>query len=132
VACEREETNHSTNGKNATRIDKDITNMAQKLSRGEVQDLVSKFAAENPKYRAALISDPKGTIERQLNAPLGSTKVVAVADTADTYHIVVPYVAAEGELSDSDLEKVAGGLADKTANCNESPGAMNTFIQLNL
>jgi len=106
--------------------------MAQKLSRGEVQDLVSKFAAENPKYRAALISDPKGTIERQLNAPLGGTKVVAVADTADTYHIVVPYVAAEGELSDSDLEKVAGGLADKTANCNESPGAMNTFIQLNL
>jgi hypothetical protein len=106
--------------------------MAQKLTRGEVQDLVSKFAAENPKYRAALIADPKGTIERQLNAPLGSTKVIAVADAADTYHIVVPYVAAEGELSDSDLEKVAGGLADKTANCNESPGAMNTFIQLNL
>ena len=81
---------------------------------------------------AALIDDPKRTLERQLNAPLGSTKVVAVADSADTYHIAVPYVAAEGELSDSDLEKVAGGLADKTANCNESPGAMNTFIQLNL
>jgi hypothetical protein len=109
-----------------------ITTMAQRLTRGEVQDLVSKFAAENPKYRAALIADPKGTLERQLNAPLGSTKVVAVADSADTYHIVVPYVTAEGELSDSDLEKVAGGLADKTANCNESPGAMNTFIQLNL
>jgi hypothetical protein len=106
--------------------------MAQKLTRGEVQDLVSKFAAENPKYRQALIADPKATIERQLNAPLGSTRVKAVADTADTYHIVVPYVATEGELSDSDLEKVAGGLADKTANCNESPGAMNTFIQLNL
>ena len=106
--------------------------MAQKLTRGEVQDLVSKFAAENPKYRAALIADPKSVIERQLATSVGNTKVVAVADTADTYHIVVPYVAAEGELSDSDLEKVAGGLADKTANCNESPGAMNTFIQLNL
>jgi hypothetical protein len=106
--------------------------MAQKLTRGEVQDLVSKFAAENPKYRAALIADPKGVLERQLNAPMGSVKVKAVADTADTYHIVVPYVAKEGELSDADLEKVAGGLADKTANCNESPGAMNTFIQLNL
>jgi hypothetical protein len=106
--------------------------MAQKLTQGQVQDLVTKFAAENPKYRAALIADPKGVLERQLNAPLGSVKVKAVADTADTYHIVVPYVAAEGELSDSDLEKVAGGLADKTANCNESPGAMNTFIQLNL
>jgi hypothetical protein len=105
--------------------------MAQTLTRGEVQDLVSKFAAENPKYRAALIADPKGTIERQLNTSLAAT-VKAVADTADTVHIVIPYVAAEGELSDSDLEKVAGGLADKTANCNNSPGAMNTFIQLNL
>ena len=35
--------------------------MATKLTRGEVQDLVSKFAAENPKYRAALIADAKGT-----------------------------------------------------------------------
>jgi hypothetical protein len=106
--------------------------MAQKLTRGEVQDLVSKFAAENPKYRAALIADPKGTIERQLNAPMGSITVKAVADTADTYHIVVPYVTVEGELSDADLEKVAGGFADKTANCNNSPGAMNTFIQMKI
>jgi hypothetical protein len=106
--------------------------MAQKLTRGEIQDLVSKFATENPKYRTALISDPKATIERQLNAPLGSVTVKTLVDTANTYHIVVPYVASEGELSDSDLEKVAGGLADKTANCIESPGAMNTFIQLNL
>src|SRR4029078_1831881 len=95
-------------------------------------DLVSKFAAENTKYRAALIAGATCTLDSLLNAAMGSTKVAAVADTADTYHIVVPYVAAEGELSDSDLEKVAGGLADKTAHCNESPGAMNTFIQLNL
>ena len=81
--------------------------MAQKLTRGEVQDLVSKFATENPKYRAAIIADPKGTIERQLNAPLGSTKVKAVADTADTYHIVVPYVATEGELSDAERAEYA-------------------------
>jgi hypothetical protein len=106
--------------------------MSQKLTRGEIQDLVGKFAAENPKYRTALLEDPKGTIERQLNTTLGSTTVKTVADTADVVHIVVPYIAAEGELSDSDLEKVAGGLADKTANCNNSPGAMNTFIQLNL
>src|SRR5689334_16403398 len=132
VACGREVTAKSPREDETNTERRGHTNMAQKLTRGEIQDLVGKFAAENPKYRAALINDPKGTIERQLNAPMGTTKVVAVADTADTYHIVVPYVAAEGELSDSDLEKVAGGLADKTANCNNSPGAMNTFIQLNL
>ena len=98
--------------------------MAQKLTRGEVQDLVSKFAAENPKYRAALIADPKGVLERQLNAPMGSVKVKAVADTADTYHIVVPYIAKEGELSDADLEKVAGGGTVKgNASCNNAQGS---------
>ena len=30
-----------------------------KMTRGQIQDLVGKFAAENPKYRAALVADPK-------------------------------------------------------------------------
>ena len=33
--------------------------MAEKMTRGQIQDLVGKFAAENPKYRAALLSNPK-------------------------------------------------------------------------
>ena len=33
--------------------------MGNKMTRGEVQDLVAKFAAENPKYREALMADPK-------------------------------------------------------------------------
>ena len=82
--------------------------MAEKMTRGQIQDLVGKFAAENPKYRSALLSNPKGTIEKQLNTSLGAMSVKAVADTADTVHVVIPYAAAEGELSDSDLERVAG------------------------
>jgi hypothetical protein len=46
--------------------------------------------------------------------------------------VVFPHVPAEGELSDSDLEKVAGGFLDKNAECNNSPGAMTTFVQINL
>jgi hypothetical protein len=106
--------------------------MAQKMTRGEIQDLVAKFAGENPKYRQALISDPKSVIEKQLLTSLGSVEVKAVVDTADTAHVVVPYVPKEGELSDADLEKVAGGFLDKNANCNNSPGAMNTFIQISV
>ena len=75
--------------------------MAEKMTRGQIQDLVGKFASENPKYRAALLSNPKGTIEKQLNTQLGAMTVKAVADTADTVHVVIPYAAAEGELSDS-------------------------------
>ena len=96
--------------------------MAESMSRGQVQDLISKFTIENPKYRQALINDPKGLIERQFNTSLGNTKVKAVVDTADTVHVVIPYAAAEGELSDSDLEKVAGGKQDIRAECNLKAG----------
>jgi hypothetical protein len=103
-----------------------------KITRGQIQDLVAKFAVENPKYRQALIADPKSVIEAQLNTSLGSVTVKAVADTATMAYVVVPHAPSEGELSDADLEKVAGGFLDKNANCNNSPGAMNTFIQISV
>jgi hypothetical protein len=106
--------------------------MAQKMTRGEIQDLVSKFAVENPKYRQALVKDPKGVIEKQLNASLGPLQIKAVVETADTAYVVVPHVPGEGELSDQDLEKVAGGFLDKNANCEDSDGVLNTFTQINL
>jgi hypothetical protein len=109
--------------------------MAETMSRGQVQDLLSKFTLENPKYRQALIKDPKGLIEKQFNTSLGNTKVKAVVDTADTVHVVVPYVASEGELSDADLEKVAGGKQDIKAECNLKAGqyaSNNTVTHVNL
>ena len=109
--------------------------MAETMSRGQVQDLLSKFAIENPKYRQALINDPKGLIERQLNTSLGPVKVKAVADTVDTVHVVIPYSASEGELSDADLEKVAGGKQDIKAECNLKAGGFasgNTVTNVKL
>ena len=110
--------------------------MSQKMTRGEVQDLVAKFATENPKYRQALMSDPKGVIEKQLNTSLGNVKVKAVVDTADTTYVVIPHVAGEGELSDADLEKVAGGKQDIKAECTAlalgGAAAGNTVTQINL
>ena len=107
--------------------------MSQAMTRGEVQDLVGKFAADNPKYRDALLTDPKGVIEKQLNTTLGSVNVKAVADTADTVHVVIPYAAPEGELSDADLEKGAGGKQDIKAECTVmGAGLGNTVTQINL
>jgi hypothetical protein len=107
--------------------------MAQ-MTRGEVQDLLAKFATENPKYREALIRDPKGIVEKQLNTSLGNVKVKAVVETADTSYVVIPYLASEGELSDADLEKVAGGKQDITAECTVIglASAGNTVTQINL
>jgi hypothetical protein len=83
--------------------------MAQTMTRGEIQDLLGKLASENPEYRAALLSNPKQAIEKQLNMSLGALTVTVVADTADTVHVIIPKAAADGELSDADLEHVAGG-----------------------
>ena len=94
------------------------------------------WASSRPRTRSirnALLKDPKGTIEKQLNTKLGGVKVVAVADTADTVHVVIPYAAPEGELSDADLEKVAGGKQDIKAECTVlGAGLGNTVTQINL
>jgi hypothetical protein len=105
------------------------------MTRGEVQDLLSKFATENPKYRQALLANPKATIEKQLNTSLGNVTVKAISETADTVYVIVPHVPASGELSDADLEKVAGGFKDITAHCDRAGGgigaSVNTVVQIN-
>ena len=110
-----------------------MSGASQKMTRGEVQDLLAKFAVDNPKYRDALVKDPKSVIERQLNTSLGNVKVKAVVETADTVYVVVPHIPSEGELSDADLEKVAGGKQDISATCvTVGIGGGNTVTQLNL
>ena len=106
--------------------------MSQTMTRGEVQDLLAKFAVANPKYRDALVKDPKSVIERQLGTSLGKVNVKSVIETADTVYVVIPHIASEGQLSDADLEKVAGGKNDITATCTVSgSGSQNTVTQIN-
>ncbi|MDQ2871365.1 MAG: NHLP leader peptide family RiPP precursor [Acidobacteriota bacterium] len=102
------------------------------VTRGEIQDLLGKFAANDPKYREALMKDPKAVMEKQLNTTLPSgMKVKAVEETADTLYVVVPFVPKAGaELSDSALEMVAGGFLDH--NCNEAKGGINTHVEIKL
>src|SRR5581483_4812105 len=93
------------------------------MSRGQLHDLLARFAVENPKYRQALIDNPKMVLEKQLGHPMSNITVKSVVETPDTMYVVVPYVAQEGELSDADLEKVAGGFLDNlNATCKISGG----------
>ena len=104
------------------------------VSRGEILDVIVKFAQENPSYRAALLKDPKSVLAKQMNTELPpDLSVKVVEETANTIYLIAPYVApAEGEeLSDADLEKVSGGKGgqkgERTENnnrytCNDSIG----------
>ena len=102
------------------------------LSRGEIQDLLSKFSRNTPSYRAALLKNPKAVLEGQLGTKIpDSIHVKAIEESADTMYVIVPYVAQAGaELTDSALEMVAGGKGD-SYDCHESKGGQNTRVEFN-
>ena len=105
-----------------------------KMTRGEMQDLLEKFAATNSDYRSALLKNPKSVIEKQFNMTVpDNVTIKAVEENANTIYVIVPHaVAAGAELADEDLEKVAGGSTVKgDANCGDSDGAMNTEGAIN-
>ena len=101
------------------------------MTRGEMQDLLAKFAMESEKYRKALKEDPKGVIAKQFNMEIpGGVSVKVLEESADTVYVVLPHVVEQGdELSDADLEAVAGGHTFvKDAECGH--GALNTVVSI--
>ena len=92
------------------------------MTRGEMNDHLAKFCSESSDYKAKLISNPKDIISRQFALDIPDNVTVKVLeDSADTVHVVLPHVVESGaELSDSDLEAVAGGMAMvKEAKCEK-------------
>jgi hypothetical protein len=111
------------------------------ITKQDMIGLMYEFAATNADYRKALISDPKALLAKQMQQDLpDNLKVTVVQETADQFFLVAPHVTAEGdELSDDDLEKVAGGKSkrgDSTENqnrytCNDTKG-IGTRIEVEL
>jgi hypothetical protein len=106
-----------------------------KMTRGEMQDLLSKFAIEDAGYRSALVKNPRSVIEKQFNTSLpANVTVKAIEESGDTIYVVVPPATAQvGELDDSDLEKVAGGDGSTKikGNAQCQSGALNTVVSIN-
>lgn len=82
------------------------------LSRQEMESLIVQRAWKDDAFRHEFVSDPKGTIEKYSGQKLpADLRVVALAEDDKTIHFVIPPKPANvDELSDEDLEKVAGGL----------------------
>jgi hypothetical protein len=108
------------------------TMATQILTRDEIEEIVIGNATKHSKYREALLKDPKKVIETQLNNKLpDGLNVKVVQETGDTIYLRLPHRISEGaELSDTDLEQVAGGkIADSNStsySCNEAEGGFNT------
>jgi hypothetical protein len=74
---------------------------------------VAARAAHDDAFRAELLANPRAAVEKALGAPLPAhVTIQAIEEAPDTYVVAVPAkvaAGAGGELTDADLEAVAGG-----------------------
>ena len=78
-----------------------------------IKSATGERAREDDAFRAELVSNPRAAVEKLLGTELPPQITIKVIEEApDTYIIGVPsktVVGEFGELSDNDLEAVAGG-----------------------
>ena len=91
-------------------------------TRAEVERTLVRRSLQDEDFRQRLLDDPKGTVEQELGTRLPEgVEVRAVQESADTIYLVLPStspIGGGGEISDEDLEAVAGGAyTDAGATC---------------
>jgi hypothetical protein len=94
--------------------------MSEASGRQEMERRILQRSLEDDDSRQRLLEDPKGAVEQELGTRLPEeVRVVAVEETADTIYLVLPSISPEaqeaGELSERELEAVAGGWEAQTA-----------------
>ena len=85
-------------------------------SRAEMERRLIERNLQDESFRQRLLDDPKGAIEQELETQLReSIEVRVVEESADSIYLVLPsaspLVGEGGELSDQELEAVAGGFS---------------------
>ena len=89
--------------------------------RAEVQRRLIQRSLDEEDFRRRLLDDHKATIEQELGARLAEgVEVRAVEETAETVYLVLPSASPLGgdvELSNQELEAVAGGRGDDGHDC---------------
>ncbi len=87
-------------------------------------------AWSDPDFKAQLLNDPKTVLAGHgIDLPVGLNLKI-VENTADTIHIVLPATPSKaGELSDGDLQNLAGGKKGGGWNpFHHEPGAPDTWV----
>jgi hypothetical protein len=88
--------------------------MSEATGRAQMEQRLVQRSLEDDAFRQQLLEDPKTAVEEELGTRLPQeVRVVAVEETADTIYLVLPFASTDaqevGELSDQELEAVAGG-----------------------
>ncbi len=73
----------------------------------EMRTKIVDKAAGDAEFRARLLGDPKGALERELGVTIPASLSIEVhEESGETAHLVLP---PDSKLSESDLRTVAGG-----------------------
>jgi hypothetical protein len=84
---------------------------AQQTVRRDLETALIEKCWKDTEFKKAVLSDPKGMLERHIGQKLpAQIKVFIHEEDANTLHFSIPPAPSNlSELSDDDLEKVAGG-----------------------
>ena len=101
--------------------------MSEASGREQMERRLVQRSLEDDAFRQRLLEDPKAAVEQELGTRLPEeVRVVTVEESADTIYLVLPGTpmagAEGGELSDRELESVAGGWLDRPDTWQQSCG----------
>jgi hypothetical protein len=89
-----------------------MTQQAPLLTRHDLEAKIVKRSWQDEGFRKEFTADPAGSFVRYLDVPAASLpRIVVHEETPGSWHIVLPPRPADtNELSEQELEKVAGGF----------------------
>ena len=87
------------------------TSAAPSVTRRDLETALIEKCWKDPEFKKQVVSDPKGMLERHTGQRLPSVvKIFIHEEDANTLHFSIPPSPANmNELSDEELERVAGG-----------------------
>jgi hypothetical protein len=84
---------------------------APSMTKRDLEVALVEKCWKDPEFKKQILADPKGMLERHIGTKLpGDLKIFVHEENAESVHFSLPPAPTNAmELSDEDLEKVAGG-----------------------
>jgi hypothetical protein len=107
-----------------------MTAQAQMTTRHDLEAKIVQRSWEDEGFRGELLADPTGAFSRHFEIPTDKVPWIRVhEESAETWHIVLPAkTAGSDELSDADLEKVAGGTSPAIVSVVVSTASLGSIV----